>query len=82
PDSPPDKNPPKTLIETPHQSIRENALLALGGQSGAGQSSLVRILSGRLKPTSGRLCDKGAAIVGPVDNIGMGFHTFALLPWV
>ncbi|MDE4988446.1 ATP-binding cassette domain-containing protein, partial [Francisella tularensis] len=63
-------------------SIRENEIIAIVGKSGAGKSSLVRILSGMLKPTYGKLFYKGSAIDGPLENIGMVFQIFALLPWL
>lgn len=48
------KNLTKKVIENLNLSIRENEIIAIVGKSGAGKSSLVRILSGMLKPTSGK----------------------------
>lgn len=50
-----DKKLTKKVIENLNLSIRENEIIAIVGKSGAGKSSLVRILSGILKPTSGKL---------------------------
>ncbi|AJI62481.1 ABC transporter ATP-binding protein [Francisella tularensis] len=77
-----DKKLTKKVIENLNLSIRENEIIAIVGKSGAGKSSLVRILSGILKPTSGKLFYKGSAIDGPLENIGMVFQNFALLPWL
>ncbi|MBK2025352.1 ABC transporter ATP-binding protein [Francisella philomiragia] len=77
-----DKKNIKRVIENLTLKVRENEIIAIVGKSGAGKSSLVRILSGLLKPTSGKLFYKGSAIDGPLENIGMVFQNFALLPWL
>jgi ABC-type nitrate/sulfonate/bicarbonate transport system ATPase subunit len=77
-----DKKAAKKVIKDLSLSVKENEIIAIVGKSGAGKSSLVRILSGLLKPTSGKIFYKGAVVDGPIDNIGMVFQNFALLPWL
>ena len=63
-------------------SVKENQIVAIVGKSGAGKSSLLRVLSGLIKPTSGKLFYEAEQVVGPLENIGMVFQNFALLPWL
>lgn len=63
-------------------SIKENEIIAIVGKSGAGKSSLLRVLSGLIKPSSGKLFYKTDPVIKPIENTGMVFQNFALLPWL
>lgn len=64
-------------------------LLALVGQSGAGKTSLLRILAGLMKPQHGRVdvfgqvwCDTAAGVFVPPQarHVGLMFQNYALMP--
>ena len=62
--------------------IEEGEIVSLLGRSGSGKSSLLRIIAGLLKPTSGRALWQGAPVTGPYPGVAMVFQSFALFPWL
>lgn len=60
----------------------KNEFLSIIGPSGCGKSSLIRIISGLLKPSSGRVRFNGAVVHEPPKGISLVFQDFALLPWL
>jgi NitT/TauT family transport system ATP-binding protein len=62
--------------------IEEGEIVSLLGRSGSGKSSLLRIIAGLLKPTSGRALWQGKPINGPYSGVAMVFQSFALFPWL
>jgi NitT/TauT family transport system ATP-binding protein len=63
-------------------SLVEGEIVGLLGRSGCGKSSLLRIISGLVKPADGQVTYLGEKIRGPVDGIAMVFQSFALFPWL
>ena len=70
-------------------AVQEGETLALIGENGAGKSTVLRVLSGLLKPVSGRivlndrvLFDSAAGVcLAPEDRqIGYMFQNYALFP--
>ncbi len=55
--------------------------VAVVGPSGCGKSSLMKLATGLLRPSSGRVSVAGQAVRGPVKIVGMAFQNPALLPW-
>jgi ABC-type polysaccharide/polyol phosphate transport system ATPase subunit len=53
-------------------SIRRGETFGVIGANGAGKSSLLRVLSGILRPSAGRLRIRGR--VAPILGLGAGFH--------
>lgn len=62
--------------------FRENQIIALLGKSGGGKSTLLRIMAGLLKPSSGEVTYRGIPVTGPIQGVSMVFQSFALLPWL
>jgi len=55
--------------------------VAITGPSGCGKSSLLRIIAGLIKPTSGVAKYHDSPIIGTRREIAMIFQNFVLLPW-
>jgi molybdate transport system ATP-binding protein len=81
----------QTLPMPLHGSLRceAGALLALVGPSGAGKTSLVRVLAGLMRPQSGRVavggevwCDTALGLFVPPQrrHVGLVFQNYALMP--
>src|SRR5580693_2233823 len=78
--SPDGKGP--LVLDGVNVSIEEGEIVSLLGRSGSGKSSLLRIIAGLLKPTSGRTLWEGQPINGPYPGVAMVFQSFALFPWL
>lgn len=55
--------------------------VALIGPSGCGKSSILKLISGLIKPTSGSVEVDGETISGPRDKTGLILQDYGLLPW-
>ncbi|HZY46272.1 MAG TPA: ABC transporter ATP-binding protein, partial [Candidatus Bathyarchaeia archaeon] len=55
--------------------------MCIVGPSGGGKSTLLRIVDGLDKPTSGQVLFHGQPVTSPSPKIGVVFQTFALIPW-
>ena len=63
--------------------VQEHEFICIVGQSGGGKSTLMRIISGLEKPSSGEVLFKGNPVDGPDPRrAAMIFQTFALFPWL
>ena len=62
-------------------SVRPGEFVAVVGPSGCGKSSLMKLVSGLLRPTSGRIKVAGEPVKGPLKIVGMAFQNATLLPW-
>jgi NitT/TauT family transport system ATP-binding protein len=61
--------------------VRENEFVALVGPSGCGKSTSLRIVSGLIPATGGRVTLRGREVTGPIRDVGMVFQSPVLLPW-
>jgi NitT/TauT family transport system ATP-binding protein len=62
-------------------AVREGEFVALVGPSGCGKTTLLRILAGLLRGTTGEVTLKGTPVDRPRRDIGMVFQSPVLLPW-
>ncbi len=64
-------------------SVVQGEILTIVGASGAGKTSLLRVLGGLTAPTSGSLTFRGQPIDGPQEGVAVVFqdYTNALLQW-
>ncbi|APC97644.1 ABC transporter ATP-binding protein [Francisella frigiditurris] len=70
------------VLENIDFELKENEIIAIVGKSGAGKSSLLRVLAGLIKPSSGQLYYKEDLVTEPLKAMSMVFQNFALLPWL
>jgi NitT/TauT family transport system ATP-binding protein len=70
------------VLDNVSLTLRDNEIVALLGRSGCGKSSLLRIISGLMSPTSGTVTIDGQPVAGPASQVAMVFQSFALFPWL
>lgn len=63
-------------------SIEEGEFVAIVGFTGSGKTTLVNLINGLLKPTSGEVLFKGNPVVGTSHERGVIFQNYSLLPWL
>ena len=61
--------------------IEKGTFLSVIGPSGCGKTTLLRIVDGLIKPSSGWVEIDGKRVNGPDKNRAMVFQDFRLLPW-
>ncbi|MBI3030349.1 MAG: ABC transporter ATP-binding protein [Candidatus Rokubacteria bacterium] len=62
--------------------VHDNEFLAIVGPVGSGKTTLVRIVAGFLRPTSGVVLCDGAPVTGPGPERGYVFQEEAIFPWM
>ena len=63
-------------------SVQRGDFITLIGHSGCGKTTLLNLVAGLLKPTSGILLCAGREIAGPGPERGVVFQNHSLLPWL
>src|SRR2546427_11049483 len=74
-----EKEPLPVLVDV-SLAARKDEFVVLTGPSGSGKSSLLRIIAGLNKPTSGRLLFRGTPGTAPRQGLTMRFQNIVLLP--
>src|SRR5207237_2442873 len=72
----------RLVLEGVDFTLHADEIVAILGKSGSGKSTFLRILSGLIPPSQGRVEYRGAPVTGPVQGVAMVFQTFALFPWL
>src|SRR5262245_17340010 len=62
-------------------SVAAGEFLTFIGPSGCGKTTLIKLMSGLIGPSSGRILFRGKDISGAPPGIGMAFQDPLLLPW-
>ncbi len=62
--------------------IEEGEFVAIVGFTGSGKTTLVNLINGLLKPTSGEVLFKGKPVVDTSHERGVIFQNYSLLPWL
>jgi NitT/TauT family transport system ATP-binding protein len=70
------------ILDDVSLTLNEGEIVGLLGRSGCGKSSLLRIVSGLIRPTAGEVIFQGHDVTGPSEGIAMVFQSFALFPWL
>ena len=61
--------------------IGEGEFVAVVGPSGCGKSSLLKLVSGLARASSGNVIVAGREVTAPIKIVGMAFQNPNLLPW-
>ncbi len=69
------------VLKNVNVSIQEGEIVAFLGPSGCGKTTTLKIMSGLLAPTEGRVLVHGKSLSGINHQISLVFQNFALLPW-
>jgi len=75
-----EKEPLPVLVDVSLAAFKDE-FVVITGPSGCGKSSLLRIIAGLNKPTSGRVLFRGTPVTEPRRELAMIFQNFVLLPW-
>ena len=62
-------------------SVQKGEFTAVVGPSGCGKSTLMKLTTGLVRPSRGKVTVAGKAVDGPVNIAGMAFQNPSLLPW-
>lgn len=65
-----------------HAEMRKGEFISLVGTSGCGKSTILRMIAGLIRPTTGEITLNGKEIKGPGPDIGMVFQKPTLYPWL
>lgn len=74
-------HPLRSIFDEFDLAIAANERLAIIGPSGCGKSSLLNMLAGLLKPTSGKVFYANECLRGPHREISVILQEFGLFPW-
>lgn len=77
-----DSGTPLHVLKDIHCRVEEGTFVSIIGPSGCGKTTLLRIIAGLERPSSGRLLIDGRDIVYETDRIGLVFQEYALFPWL
>lgn len=69
------------ILDNISLTVASGEIIALLGKSGSGKSTILRIISGLIAPTSG-VVEYGQGAGGAELGISMIFQNFALFPWL
>lgn len=70
-----------TALTKVNLEISENEFVSVVGPSGCGKTTLLRILAGLSRVTSGMVKFDGDTLQGPRSDVGIVFQQALLLPW-
>lgn len=75
-------NPHKTVLENVNLSIKKGEFVCILGSSGVGKSTLLNMVAGLEKASSGKVLMNGKEIKGPGKDRVVMFQESALFPWL
>lgn len=69
------------VLENINHRIKDGRFVSIIGPSGCGKTTLLRIMAGLERATSGSVVLEGRDITNPSGQIGLVFQEYALFPW-
>ena len=70
------------VLDNINLTIEEGEFVAIVGFKGSGKTTLVNLINGLIKPTSGEVLFKGKPIEDTSHERGVIFQNYSLLPWL
>lgn len=70
------------VLDNINLTIEEGEFVAIVGFTGSGKTTLVNLINGLIKPTSGEVLFKGQPIEDTSHERGVIFQNYSLLPWL
>ena len=70
-----------TAISSISFDVAEGEFLSIVGPSGCGKSTMLKMLSGLVAPSSGKILVFGEDVTGPIHDVGFVFQSSLLMPW-
>ncbi|NJD78785.1 MAG: ABC transporter ATP-binding protein [Candidatus Methanoperedens sp.] len=68
-------------LDNVNLEVKDEEFICILGPSGCGKTTLLRVIAGLDKPTSGEILLDGARIENPGQERGMVFQDYSLFPW-
>ncbi len=74
---------PRRIINDLSFTMKRGEFVCVIGPSGCGKTTLLRLLTGLIKPSGGAVQRGGCAVTGPAHDVAIVFQDYAkaLLPW-
>lgn len=69
----------KQVLKDISLSLKEGEIISIVGKSGAGKTSLLKIMAGNLEPTSGEVWFEGVKVKGPITKLIPGHPEVCLV---
>ncbi|MDQ7095266.1 ABC transporter ATP-binding protein [Desulfosporosinus sp. PR] len=69
------------VLDSVDLEVKEDEFLVVLGPGQSGKSTLLKILAGLEKPTSGKVYLDGKEVTGPGPDRGLVFQKYTLFPW-
>ncbi|MBC7715051.1 MAG: nitrate/sulfonate/bicarbonate ABC transporter ATP-binding protein [Rhizobacter sp.] len=70
------------ILKDINLTVKEGEFIALLGQSGSGKSTILRIMSGLIPPSTGRVIHNEEVLDDVNSDVAIVFQSFALYPWL
>ena len=72
----------KRILSDVNLEIQDGEFVLICGESGCGKSTILRLIAGLIRPTTGEIRLGGKPIVGAGPDRGMVFQKATLFPWL
>ncbi len=69
-------------LDTVNLNVEQNEFICVVGPSVCGKTTLLNIIAGLCKPTTGTVKVRGELVTGPGKGKGVVFQQYALYPWL
>lgn len=69
-------------LDTVNLNVEQNEFICVVGPSGCGKTTLLNIIAGLCKPTTGTVKVRGELVTGPGKGKGVVFQQYAFYPWL